>query len=240
VSAGDDAESSDSAGSSSSSSSSSSPTTDIELPGTEPGGDELNSNITRRSRPTPSRGKDPEMYHAADTDSDSGESTSSENTVLCGVHFVDGSDSEMSGSDSESLRSGGRARLREVPQALVPELVRHKEWKPPFVLSVKKWEYSESGDVVFTVQAAYTPTSSWTVRRTYSQFSAWYSNAYSFLTEIKSPWPPAEFVIFYMPVEAIEKVCVSVWCMWCFCVCACVWFNSLPGNCGTCLRIVLN
>ena len=158
------------------------------------------------------------MYNAADTDSDSGESTSSENTVACGVHFVDGSDSEMSGgSDSESLRPGGRARQRDVPQALVPELTRQKEWKPPFVLSVKKWEYSESGDVVFTVQASYTPTSSWTVRRTYSQFSAWYSNVYSFLTEIKSPWPPAEFVIFYMPVEAIEKVCL------CLCLCMCMW-----------------
>ena len=80
---------------------------------------------------------------------------------------------------------------------------------------MNKWEYTDSGDVVYTVQASYTPSSSWTVRRSFAQFSAWYlslGGAEGEFKTVKSPFPLSEFVLFYMPTEAIEKVGV----------CACV------------------
>lgn len=82
-------------------------------------------------------------------------------------------------------------------------------WKSQFVVSVSKWEYNEAGDVVYTVQSNYTLTNFWTVRRTYGQFVAWFDSlggATGELKDVKSPWPPAEFVLFYMPVETINKV----------------------------------
>jgi hypothetical protein len=82
-------------------------------------------------------------------------------------------------------------------------------WKSQFVVSVSKWEYNDAGDVVYTVQSNYTQTNFWTVRRTYGQFVAWFDSlggATGELKDVKSPWPAAEFVLFYMPVEAINKV----------------------------------
>lgn len=76
------------------------------------------------------------------------------------------------------------------------------------MLTVPRWEYTESGDVLYTVLITYSPSSSWTVRRTYSQFCDWRQSIDKELASVKPPmtavWPPVEFVLFYMPVEAIE------------------------------------
>jgi len=182
---------------------------------------QLSSNIT--TRPTPRRFQSAtspllnafELEADSVSDTESNDSNGSDSTVFSlsrgGVRFVDNSDSESEGSEIDSTASGARRR-GSVPTIIgsgvgkvVPQM---RLWKPQFTLSVPKWEYSPQGDVVFTVRSSYTPSSSWTVRRTYAQFCAWYASvggAEGELKNIKSPWPAAEFVLFYLPVDAIEK-----------------------------------
>lgn len=115
-----------------------------------------------------------------------------------GVKFVNDSDSEEEEEASVHRSLVDTASLTS--QAVV--------WRPQFVLTVPKWEYTETGDVLYTVLAAYTPSSSWTVRRSYASFCDWKASVDRELTSCSPPlvatWPTVEFVLFYMPVEAIE------------------------------------
>ena len=118
-----------------------------------------------------------------------------------GVKFVTDSDSE---DDDDASRASGR----QTPLDTASQASQAVAWRPQFILTVPKWEYTETGDVLFTVLVAYTPSSSWTVRRTYAQFCAWRASVERELAACSPPlvsaWPTVEFVLFYMPVEAIE------------------------------------
>jgi hypothetical protein len=179
---------------------------------------QLSSNITTRPTPRRFQSASSPLLDAFELEADSvsdTESNGSDSTVFSlsrgGVRFVDNSDSESEGSEVDSTASGARRR-GTVPTIIgsgVGKVVpRMRLWKPQFTLSVPKWEYSPQGEVVFTVRSSYTPSSSWTVRRTYAQFSAWYASlggAEGELKGIQARWPAAEFVLFYLPVDAIEK-----------------------------------
>lgn len=153
----------------------------------------------------------------SDSDSDSADSAGSESDSRGGnsrpsrfgvaVGAGGGGDAAESKAGMRGVRRtstpGGVGILS--PAAVLPQ----QGWKSQFVVSVSKWEYNDAGDVVYTVQSNYTQTNFWTVRRTYGQFVAWFDSlggATGELKDVKSPWPAAEFVLFYMPVEAINKV----------------------------------
>lgn len=138
---------------------------------TEPGDDvaRINSSpnvTTRRPPPSPRRHSAFITNDNSETGSDT-ESNDSDSTVFSsaslsgGVKFVDESDSDN--SDTDSTLSGQRGRGgSSVGSRSTNFSANIHRWKPQFLLSVTKWECTDGGDTVYTVQAAYTPSSSWT------------------------------------------------------------------------------